>query len=194
MSHDYRKEAVQFVKAWMKIALIWVLSTLFAIAMSKAGLRAENLLLLYLVGVLISIVLTGSLTWGIMSAFVFALTSVSYTHLKKVWDKDRVAFVFDHYAPAPTIQSASNHKEMREFARENDLTYHFDINCGVCHQVVSEAGLVYPGSIVVMTDSHTTTQGAFGAIGTGVGATAVSYTHLDVYKRQIQGDCNSRAG
>lgn len=90
---------------------------------------------------------------------------------KKVWDKDRVAFVFDHYAPAPTIQSASNHKEMREFARENDLTYHFDINCGVCHQVVSEAGLVYPGSIVVMTDSHTTTQGAFGAIGTGVGAT-----------------------
>ena len=74
MSHDYRKEAVQFVKAWMKIALIWVLSTLFAIAMSKAGLRAENLLLLYLVGVLISIVLTGSLTWGIMSAFVFALT------------------------------------------------------------------------------------------------------------------------
>ena len=77
MSHDYRKEAVQFVKAWMKIALIWVLSTLFAIAMSKAGLRAENLLLLYLVGVLISIVLTGSLTWGIMSAFCLLNTSPS---------------------------------------------------------------------------------------------------------------------
>lgn len=90
---------------------------------------------------------------------------------KKVWDKDRVAFVFDHYAPAPTIKSAQIHKEMREFARENDLTYHFDINAGVCHQVMPEAGLIYPGSIIVATDSHTTTHGAFGAMGTGVGAT-----------------------
>lgn len=90
---------------------------------------------------------------------------------KKVWDKDRVAFVFDHYAPAPTIKSAQIHKEMREFAKENDLTYHFDINTGVCHQVMPEAGLIYPGSIIVATDSHTTTHGAFGAMGTGVGAT-----------------------
>lgn len=90
---------------------------------------------------------------------------------KKVWDKDRVAFVFDHYAPAPDIKSASNHAEMRDFARDNDLTYHFDINTGVCHQVMPEAGLIYPGMIVVATDSHTTTHGAFGAMGTGVGAT-----------------------
>ena len=90
---------------------------------------------------------------------------------KKVWDKDRLAFVFDHYAPAPTIKSAQIHKEMREFARENDLTYHFDVNAGVCHQVMPEAGLIYPGSIIVATDSHTTTHGAFGAMGTGVGAT-----------------------
>lgn len=90
---------------------------------------------------------------------------------KKVWDKDRLAFVFDHYAPAPTIKSAQIHKEMREFARENNLTYHFDVNAGVCHQVMPEAGLIYPGAIVVATDSHTTTHGAFGAMGTGVGAT-----------------------
>ncbi|WMJ77221.1 MULTISPECIES: 3-isopropylmalate dehydratase large subunit [unclassified Sedimentibacter] len=90
---------------------------------------------------------------------------------KKVWDKERLAFVFDHYAPAPTIKSAQIHKEMREFANENDLTYHFDINAGVCHQVMPEAGLIYPGAIVVATDSHTTTHGAFGAMGTGVGAT-----------------------
>lgn len=90
---------------------------------------------------------------------------------KKVWDKDRLAFVFDHYAPAPTIKSAQIHKEMREFAKENNLTYHFDVNAGVCHQVMPEAGLIYPGSIVVATDSHTTTHGAFGAMGTGVGAT-----------------------
>lgn len=90
---------------------------------------------------------------------------------KKVWDKDRAAFVFDHYAPAPTIKSAQIHKEMREFAQENNLTYHFDINAGVCHQVMTEAGLVTPGSIIVATDSHTTTHGALGAMGTGVGAT-----------------------
>jgi 3-isopropylmalate/(R)-2-methylmalate dehydratase large subunit len=90
---------------------------------------------------------------------------------EKVWDKDRAAFVFDHYAPAPTIASAQIHKEMREFAREQDLTYHFDVNAGVCHQVMPEAGLVYPGMILVATDSHTTTHGAFGALGTGVGAT-----------------------
>ncbi|MFP3040771.1 3-isopropylmalate dehydratase large subunit [Treponema primitia] len=89
----------------------------------------------------------------------------------KVWDNTRAAFVFDHYAPAPTIQTAQIHREMREFAREQGLQYHFDINCGVCHQVMIEAGLVYPGMILVATDSHTTTHGALGAFGTGVGAT-----------------------
>ncbi len=90
---------------------------------------------------------------------------------KRVWDSSRAAFVFDHYAPAPTIQSAAIHKEMRQFARENELTYHFDVQSGVCHQVMPERGVVYPGMILVATDSHTTTHGAFGAFGTGVGAT-----------------------
>jgi len=89
----------------------------------------------------------------------------------KVWDNEKCAFVFDHYAPAPDIKSASNHNEMREFAKKNDLKFHFDTNCGVCHQVMAEAGVIYPGMIVVATDSHTTTHGAFGAMGTGVGAT-----------------------
>ncbi len=90
---------------------------------------------------------------------------------EKVWDRERCAFVFDHYAPCPDVKSASNHKEMREFAKKNDLRFHFDTNCGVCHQVMPEAGVIYPGMIVVATDSHTTTHGAFGAMGTGCGAT-----------------------
>lgn len=90
---------------------------------------------------------------------------------EKVWDRERCAFVFDHYAPAPDIKSASNHQEMRQFAKKNDLRFHFDTNCGVCHQVMPEAGVIYPGMIVVATDSHTTTHGAFGAMGTGCGAT-----------------------
>lgn len=90
---------------------------------------------------------------------------------EKVWDNTRAAFVFDHYAPAPDIKSAANHSEMREFAKKNNLKFHFDTNCGVCHQVMPEAGVIYPGMIVVATDSHTTTHGAFGAMGTGCGAT-----------------------
>jgi 3-isopropylmalate/(R)-2-methylmalate dehydratase large subunit len=90
---------------------------------------------------------------------------------KKVWDKEKATFVFDHYSPAPTIQTAQIHKEMRAFVKEQNLKYHFDINKGVCHQVMPEAGVVWPGMILVATDSHTTTHGAFGAFGTGLGAT-----------------------
>jgi 3-isopropylmalate/(R)-2-methylmalate dehydratase large subunit len=92
----------------------------------------------------------------------------------RVWDNERLAFVFDHYAPAPTIKSAQIHKEMREFRADQKLKYHFDTNMGVCHQVMPEAGVIYPGAIIVATDSHTTTHGAFGAIGTGVGATEMA--------------------
>jgi 3-isopropylmalate/(R)-2-methylmalate dehydratase large subunit len=90
---------------------------------------------------------------------------------EKVWDPDKVSFVFDHYSPTPTIKAADNHKKMREFCREQDIEHLFDINAGVCHQVLPESGLIYPGMVLVATDSHTTTHGAFGAFGTGVGAT-----------------------
>ncbi len=89
----------------------------------------------------------------------------------RVWDPDRVSFVFDHYSPSPTIKAADNHKKMRKFCRKQGIKHLFDINAGVCHQVLPEAGLVYPGMILIATDSHTTTHGAFGAFGTGVGAT-----------------------
>lgn len=89
----------------------------------------------------------------------------------KVKNPDGTTFVLDHYAPAPTIQSATNQKAMREFVRQQGIKHLFDINAGICHQVMPEAGLVWPGMILVATDSHTTTHGAFGAFGTGVGAT-----------------------
>jgi homoaconitase/3-isopropylmalate dehydratase large subunit len=77
----------------------------------------------------------------------------------------------DHYAPAPTIMSAANQKEMREFCAAQGIEHFFDVNSGICHQVMVEAGLVKPGMVVVETDSHTTTLGALGAFGTGCGAT-----------------------
>lgn len=89
----------------------------------------------------------------------------------KVWDPQKISFVMDHYAPAPNIEAAENQKRMREFAKEQGIKYFFDINCGVCHQVLPEAGLVWPDMVLVATDSHTTTHGAFGAFSTGIGAT-----------------------
>lgn len=98
---------------------------------------------------------------------------------KKVWDPDKVTFVFDHYSPTPTIKAAENHKQMREFCDEQNIDKLFDINKGVCHQVMPEAGLVYPGMLLTATDSHTTTHGAFGAFGTGVGATDLATILLE---------------
>lgn len=89
----------------------------------------------------------------------------------KVWDPQKITFVMDHYAPAPTIKAAENQKKMREFAKEQRIKLFFDINQGVCHQVMPEAGLVWPGMLLVATDSHTTTHGAFGVFSTGIGAT-----------------------
>jgi len=90
---------------------------------------------------------------------------------KKVWNPEKVFFVMDHYAPAPNIKAAENQKRMREFSITQGINNFFDINRGVCHQVMPEAGLVFPGMVLVATDYHTTTHGAFGAFSTGVGAT-----------------------
>lgn len=90
---------------------------------------------------------------------------------KKVHSPDRTVVFFDHYAPASTIVQAENQKNFRKFCAEQKIEQLMDINQGVCHQVLADRGLSRPGEIVVVTDSHTTTHGAFGAFGTGVGAT-----------------------
>lgn len=90
---------------------------------------------------------------------------------QRVHSPDRITFILDHYAPASSIQQAENQKLMREFCRDQGIELLFDVNSGVCHQVMVDHGLVYPGMILIATDSHTTTHGAFGAFGTGVGAT-----------------------
>ena len=94
----------------------------------------------------------------------------------RVWDKDRVAVVLDHVAPACTIQSAKVHKELRAFSAEQGIRHHLDVGEGVCHQLVPESGLVKPGGLIVGADSHTCTYGAFGAFATGVGSTDAGTT------------------
>ncbi|VBB09723.1 homoaconitase/3-isopropylmalate dehydratase large subunit [Lucifera butyrica] len=89
----------------------------------------------------------------------------------KVHDPNKVIMFLDHYAPASTIIQADNQRQFREFCRNQGIDLLMEINEGVCHQVLADHGLSYPGELLVVTDSHTTTHGAFGAFGTGVGAT-----------------------
>jgi len=90
---------------------------------------------------------------------------------KKVWNPKKIVVVLDHRTPANTIKTAENHKRIRQIVSEQHIPHFFDIGQGICHQVLSENGFIYPGMLVVGSDSHTTTYGAFGAFGTGIGAT-----------------------
>jgi len=84
--------------------------------------------------------------------------------------RDSAHFFIDHAAPAPHIAVASVHKLMREFSAKYNVRL-FEAGWGICHQVVVEEGLVRPGMIVIATDSHAPTIGAFGVYATGVGST-----------------------
>jgi 3-isopropylmalate/(R)-2-methylmalate dehydratase large subunit len=88
----------------------------------------------------------------------------------KVFDKDRVIIVFDHFFPAPTVAGATLHKKSRRFVMEQNISGFF--TNGVCHQLLVEK-FVSPGDVVVGADSHTCTEGALGAFTTGLGSTDI---------------------
>lgn len=90
---------------------------------------------------------------------------------KKVFNRDRISLVLDHFVPARDIKSAEQSKLIREFARKHKLKYFFEAGCGVEHALLPEEGLVSPGELIIGADSHTCTYGALGAFATGVGST-----------------------
>jgi 3-isopropylmalate/(R)-2-methylmalate dehydratase large subunit len=93
----------------------------------------------------------------------------------QVWDSGKIVIIFDHRVPAESEKTAATHKSVREFVRAQGITHFYDVGRGgICHQVLAEQGHVRPGMVVVGTDSHTTTHGAFGAFATGIGATEMA--------------------
>jgi 3-isopropylmalate/(R)-2-methylmalate dehydratase large subunit len=91
---------------------------------------------------------------------------------KKVFDRDRVALVLDHFTPNKDIDSAQQCKTVREFALEHGITHFYEGGqVGVEHALLPEKGIVLPGDLVIGADSHTCTYGALGAFATGVGST-----------------------
>ena len=91
----------------------------------------------------------------------------------RVRNPERVSFVLDHVAPAANVEVAKAQADARRYARERGIRL-FDVGRGICHQVLMEEGLAQPGGIVLGSDSHSTTYGAVGCFGTGMGATDIA--------------------
>lgn len=89
----------------------------------------------------------------------------------RIWDPSKVVVVLDHQAPPTLVEAAQDHKKLRESAVQNDVHNFFDVNEGICHQVLPEHGFALPGQLIVGADSHTCTYGAFGCFATGIGST-----------------------
>ena len=97
----------------------------------------------------------------------------------KVFDRDKIALIPDHFTPNKDIDSAEQCKVVREFAREQEITHYYEVGeVGIEHALLPEKGIVLPGDLVIGADSHTCTYGALGAFATGVGSTDLAAAML----------------
>ena len=104
-----------------------------------------------------------------------AIKSFKEIGIEKVWDRNKVVVILDHLVPASSVISAGLHKTVRGFVEEQGINNFYDVGRGgVCHQVMPEKGHVRPGEVIVGSDSHTCTYGAFGAFATGIGSTEMA--------------------
>jgi len=114
-----------------------------------------------------------ALLHDIFAAQVFDL--LGDVGVEDVFDPDRTVVVIDHLVPAPTAAAAAVHQRIREHVSRLGITSFYDAGEGICHQLLPERGHVRPGSLIVGTDSHSTTYGALGAGGTGIGTSDMVY-------------------
>ncbi len=98
----------------------------------------------------------------------------------KVFDRNKVALIPDHFAPAKDLRSANQCKVLAEFAKEQKITNYFEVGCmGIEHALLPEMGIVLPGDLVIGADSHTCTYGALGCYSTGIGSTDLARAFAD---------------
>lgn len=108
-----------------------------------------------------------------------AIKEFERTGVGKVFNKDKIALVPDHFTPNKDINSAEQAKILRDFAKKYQITHYFEIGeMGVEHALLPEKGIVLPGDLVIGADSHTCTYGALGAFATGVGSTDIAACYL----------------
>src|SRR3974377_1252251 len=117
----------------------------------------------------------------------------------KVWDRNRVVIIPDHYIFTADSKSNRNVDMLRDFAREQELPYFYDViddpngrwvfdaskgnlkrqygshYAGVCHTALPAKGHTRPGEVLFGTDSHTCMAGAFNEFATGIGNTDAGF-------------------
>lgn len=114
----------------------------------------------------LDIVLTNDVTGPV------AIQEFTKLGIDKVYDKEKVALVPDHFTPNKDIASAEQSKILREFAKKQEIKHYWEIGkVGIEHCLLPEQGVVLPGDLIIGADSHTCTYGALGAFATGVGST-----------------------
>ena len=124
-------------------------------------------------GQIVNCRLTGVLANDITAPL--AIKSFRAMGATRVFDKDRVFLVMDHFTPQKDIDSANQVMVARKFAEEMQITHYYEGgNCGVEHALLPELGLVGPGDVTIGADSHTCTYGALGGFATGLGSTDVA--------------------
>ena len=97
----------------------------------------------------------------------------------KVFDRNKVVLVADHFTPNKDIQSAQQVKIMRDFVKEHKISHYYEGgDAGVCHVLLPEQGIALPGDLIIGADSHTCTYGALGAFATGVGSSDLAAAML----------------
>ena len=107
-------------------------------------------------------------------AFTLCAMQLLKLGITRVFDPERVLVILDHFFPAPTAEMARGHTVARELVQSFGIR-HFLGHAGICHQVLTERGHIRPGDLVLGTDSHSTTYGALGAAGAGIGVTEMTY-------------------
>ena len=90
-----------------------------------------------------------------------------------VFDPEQLVFVFDHVSPPSTVGTADSQNKVRAFSKKQNIPL-FEVGRGICHQLLVEEGIAQPGAIVLGADSHSTSYGAVGAFGSGMGSTDVA--------------------
>jgi 3-isopropylmalate/(R)-2-methylmalate dehydratase large subunit len=101
-----------------------------------------------------------------------AITEFENAGFTKVFDKDKIAIVLDHFTPCKDINAAKLSAQARAFARKHDITNFFDVGAmGIEHALLPEKGIIAAGECCIGADSHTCTYGALGAFSTGIGST-----------------------
>ncbi len=101
-----------------------------------------------------------------------AITEFENAGFTRVFDKDKIAIVLDHFTPCKDINAAKLSKQSRDFALKHNITHFYDVgSMGIEHALLPEKGLIAAGECCIGADSHTCTYGALGAFSTGIGST-----------------------